>query len=52
MAHGPEPWLASSVWEAAARLRVDGTTAEVSTALDRAGVASILLKGPSFARWL
>jgi hypothetical protein len=33
-------------------LAVDAVTAEVVTALDAAGVESLLLKGPSIARWL
>ena len=37
---------------AADNLRVDAVTAEAGRAFDRAGVASILLKGPSIARWL
>lgn len=38
--------------KAACALHVDGVTAEVVAALDRAGIPSILLKGPSIARWL
>lgn len=34
------------------RLRVDRVTAEVVSALDAAGATTILLKGPSIARWL
>ncbi len=37
---------------AAHNLSMDLVTAEVVTALDAAGVKSILLKGPSVARWL
>ena len=37
---------------AAHNLSLDLVTAEVVTALDAAGVKSILLKGPSVARWL
>ncbi len=33
-------------------LRVDAATAEVVGALDTAGIGSLLLKGPSIARWL
>jgi hypothetical protein len=36
----------------AANLRVDATTAEVLRAFDAAGVDSLLVKGPSIARWL
>lgn len=43
----PTPLLA-----AAQALAVDAATAEVSTALARAGVASVLLKGPTLAEWL
>ena len=37
---------------AAHALRCDGVTAEVLAALEDVGVATILLKGPSIARWL
>jgi hypothetical protein len=37
---------------AAQRLRIDYATAEVLEAFERAGVPSILLKGPSIVRWL
>jgi hypothetical protein len=37
---------------AAARLRIDGATAEVLRSLDGAGVQSILLKGASNRQWL
>jgi len=37
---------------AARTLAVDRVTVEVVTALDAAGIPSILLKGPSIARWL
>jgi hypothetical protein len=37
---------------AARNLAVDRVTAEVVAALDAAGIPSILLKGPSIARWL
>lgn len=36
----------------AANLRVDANTAEVLRAFDAAGVKSLLVKGPSIARWL
>jgi Uncharacterised nucleotidyltransferase len=36
----------------ALRLRVDGWTAEVVTAMRREGIEPILLKGPVIARWL
>ncbi len=38
--------------EAAATLLVDAIAAEAVTALDRAGVPSVLLKGPAVAAWL
>lgn len=37
---------------AARALAVDAVTAEVVAAFQRAGIPSILLKGPSIARWL
>jgi hypothetical protein len=36
----------------AARLQIDAGTVEVFDAFERAGVAALLLKGPSIARWL
>ncbi len=36
----------------AANLRVDSTTADVLRAFEAAGIDSVLLKGPSVARWL
>jgi hypothetical protein len=36
----------------AANLRVDATTADVLRAFEAAGIESLLLKGPSVARWL
>ncbi|MEP7055345.1 MAG: nucleotidyltransferase family protein [Actinomycetota bacterium] len=44
--------LSSAVNAAARTLMVDQVTAEVVTALRARGVEPILLKGPSFARWL
>ena len=41
-----------AVVHAAGQLRVDAVTAEVATALQRAGVASLLLKGPDIAHRL
>jgi len=41
-----------AVGAAAGRLRVDYAAAEAIRALDAAGVQSIVLKGPSVARWL
>jgi Uncharacterised nucleotidyltransferase len=46
----PRPW--SPVQAAATSLAVDAGAAEVVTAFKDAGVASILLKGASFDRWL
>ena len=48
---GPES-IPPRVTTAAKALTVDAVTAEVVTALDRAGVRAIVLKGPSVARWL
>lgn len=45
---GSDPALVA----AARSLRADATTVEVVGALEAAGIRSILLKGPSFARWL
>lgn len=42
----------SDVLSAMQSLAINGVTAEVSAALDAAGVPSVLLKGPAIARWL
>ena len=47
-----QPWLRDDVLKAARTLSIDRVTAEVVSAFDAAGIASILLKGPSIARWL
>ena len=44
--------LSPDVLAAAKTLRVDAVTAEVVRALALDGIEAILLKGPSFARWL
>jgi hypothetical protein len=50
-APGPRnPNLAAEV--VAANLRVDSNTAEVLRAFDASGVESLLVKGPSVARWI
>lgn len=46
------PGRRTSLLAVAAELVVETTAAEVVDALERDGVRSILLKGPSFARWL
>jgi hypothetical protein len=49
----PEPRNLSLAAEVvAANLRVDSNSAEVLRAFDAAGVDSLLIKGPSVARWL
>lgn len=44
--------LPPKVVEAGQVLRIDGVTAEVSALFEEAGIRTILLKGPSFRRWL
>jgi len=46
------PELSSAVAAAARALAVDQVTAEVVAALRARGVTPVLLKGPTFARWL
>jgi len=46
------PELPPHIYVHARRLRVDTATEEVVGALEMAGIRSILLKGPSIARWL
>lgn len=52
MAKTDKPELDARVAATASRLRIDAATAEVVRALSAAGVQSLLLKGPSTARWL
>jgi Uncharacterised nucleotidyltransferase len=47
-----EPTQDERVRIAAGNLRVDAATAEVTRALDAAAIPSIVLKGPTIARWL
>lgn len=44
--------LPPKVLEAGQVLRVDGVTAEVAGLFEAAGIRTILLKGPTFRRWL
>jgi hypothetical protein len=44
--------LLPAIRQAIGTLAVDRVTAEVISAFDAAGIPSILLKGPSIARWL
>src|SRR3954469_7156576 len=46
---GPTP---ERVRVAADNLRIDAATAEVVRSFSAAGIRTIVLKGPSFARWL
>jgi hypothetical protein len=52
MSENVSPGRRSALIAAGAGLAVEATTAEVAGALRRAGIRTILLKGPSFARWL
>lgn len=47
-----QPQPSPEILATAKTLRVDAVTAEVLRALTREGMEPILLKGPSFARWL
>jgi hypothetical protein len=49
---GPGADMPQAVRRAAAALQVDLVTREVTARLERAGVSCVLLKGPTFARWL
>jgi hypothetical protein len=52
MTHGLRPPLPPALLGAARTMAVDRVTGEVVSAMDAAGIPSILLKGPSIARWL
>ena len=49
---GPRPVPRPGLLGAARAMAVDRVTGEVVSALDDAGIPTILLKGPSIARWL
>ena len=52
MSSSPSERISLAAKVAAANLRVDAATAEALRALQAARVESLLLKGPTFARWL
>ncbi len=47
-----DPRRVAAITAAAARLRVDSAATVAIAALERAGIPSLVLKGPSIARWL
>lgn len=52
MTHGSTPYSTPAVLRAVQTLNIDRTTALVARHLNAAGVRTVLLKGPSVARWL